>query len=109
MGIDWAGVALERATKLSLNGYLQKNIFEPLGIKNMSMIPSHDMRKKLAHMHARDMEGVIRPRNHLHRQALVIDPDNEAEVKQLLNSGGAGMFAKPQEYTRKSPCASPPL
>ncbi|EAU31610.1 conserved hypothetical protein [Aspergillus terreus NIH2624] len=100
VGIDWAGIALERATGLSLNDYLQKNVLQPLGIKDMSMIPSHDMRRRLAYMNVRNLDGTLRDRDHLLRAPLVIDPDNKAEVGRLFNSGGAGMFAKPQEYCK---------
>lgn len=89
---------MERATGLSLNDYLQKNVLQPLGIKDMSMIPSHDMRRRLAYMNVRNLDATLRDRDHLLRAPLVIDPDNKAEVGRLFNSGGAGMFAKPQEY-----------
>lgn len=94
-------MALERVTGLTLNAYLQKNVFEPLGIENMSMIPSREMRDRLAHMHHRDKDGVLSPRDHLQRPPLVIDPDDAAEVARVFNSGGGGMFAKPQEYARE--------
>jgi len=99
-GIDWAGLVLERATKTTLNAYLQKNVLQPLGLKNMNMIPTREMRERLAYMHSRDKDGVLSPRDHLLRLPLVVDPDDEAEVARVFNSGGAGMFAKPQEYAR---------
>jgi hypothetical protein len=68
----------------------------------MSMFPTKDMRNRLAYMHSRSPDGTIRPRDHLHRLPLVIDPDKEAEARRVFNSGGAGMFAKPQEYCSKS-------
>ena len=71
----------------------------------MSMIPRQEMREKLAHMHHRDKDGVLSPRDHLQRLPLVIDPNDESEVARVFNSGGAGMFAKPQEYARE---LSPP-
>ncbi|KAM0548401.1 hypothetical protein ACHAPJ_009885 [Fusarium lateritium] len=98
VGIDWAGIALERATGQTLNDYLQQHVFQPLGIKNMTMIPGKAMRAKLAHMHQRDPDGTLRPRDHLQRVPLAIDPDNKSEVASIFNSGGAGMFAQPQEY-----------
>ena len=64
----------------------------------MSMIPTEEMRSKLAYMNHRDHDGTLRPRDHLLRAPLVVNLGNEAEVKRLFNSGGAGMFAKPQEY-----------
>lgn len=62
------------------------------------MIPSRDMRRRLAYMNARNADGTLRARDHLLRAPLVVDPDNKAEVERIFNSGGAGMFAKPQEY-----------
>ncbi|CAL5873233.1 uncharacterized protein PFLUO_LOCUS7502 [Penicillium psychrofluorescens] len=100
VGIDWAGIALERATGLTLNAYLQKHVLGPLGIRDMSMIPNRDMRQRLAYMNSRSPDGTLRARDHLLRAPLVVDPDNEAEVARVFNSGGAGMFAKPQEYCK---------
>ncbi|OJJ05771.1 hypothetical protein ASPVEDRAFT_199204 [Aspergillus versicolor CBS 583.65] len=99
VGIDWAGIALERATGLKLNEYLQKNIFQPLGIKDMSMIPNEDMRQRMAYMNHRDGDGKLRHRDHLLRAPLVVDL-NKAEVDRVFNSGGAGMYAKPQDYCK---------
>ncbi|RHZ63446.1 serine hydrolase domain-containing protein [Aspergillus thermomutatus] len=79
VGIDWAGIALERATGLTLNDYLQTHVFSPLGSRTY---------------------GTLRARDHLLRAPLVVDPDNKAEVARVFNSGGAGMFAKPQEYCK---------
>lgn len=67
----------------------------------MSMNPSREMRDRLAHMHHRDKDGVLSPRDHLLRLPLVIDPDDAAEVARVFNSGGGGMFAKPQDYARE--------
>lgn len=68
----------------------------------MSMIPSLDMRRRLAYMNAKNSDGTLRARDHPLRAPLVVDPDNEAEVARILNSGGAGLFAKPQEYCSES-------
>ncbi|EKV12920.1 Beta-lactamase-like protein [Penicillium digitatum] len=100
VGIDWAGIALERATGLRLNDYLHKNIFLPLEIKDMSMIPSHDMRQRLVHMSHRSPDGTLRSRDHILRAPLVVDLENDAEVARVFNSGGGGMFAKPQEFCK---------
>ncbi|KAK8137412.1 hypothetical protein PG984_002905 [Apiospora sp. TS-2023a] len=99
-GIDWAGIALERCTGLSLNAYFQKHLFAPLGIENMSLIPSRGMQSRLAHMHARGKDGTIKARDHLLQPLLEIDPDDEAVTRQIFNSGGGGMFAKPQDYCK---------
>lgn len=103
IGIDWAGIAIERVTGQSLDEYLKEKLFEPLGIKDMSMIPNEGMRSRMAHMHARDHDGSLRPRDHLFRIPLVVDLDNKDEVRQVFNSGGGGMFATPSEYCSLSP------
>ncbi|POR34418.1 Acyltransferase LovD [Tolypocladium paradoxum] len=99
INIDWAGIALERACESSLNRYIQRNILEPLGLANTSMMPTSQMRSKLVYMHARDAKGNLTTREHLLRAPLTIDPSKAAEAT-VCYSGGAGMFAKPQEYCR---------
>lgn len=89
---------MERVSGLTLNDYLQKHILQPLGLVNMSMLPSPELRAKVAYMHAREKDGTLRHRDHLLRIPLVVDHNNKAEVASLFNSGGAGMYAKPQEY-----------
>ncbi|PKS05633.1 hypothetical protein jhhlp_008152 [Lomentospora prolificans] len=98
VNIDWAGIALERVTGMTLNDYLQKNVIQPLGLKDMSMIPNASMKSRLAYMNFRESDGTLRPRDHLHRAPLVVNTEDKAEVARVFNSGGAGMFAKPQEY-----------
>lgn len=99
LGIDWAGIALERATGLTLGEYMRQNIFEPLGIKDMGFLPSKQMKANLAYMHQRTPDGVLHPRDHLNRTPLVV-ADGE-DTSRVFNSGGGGLFARPQEYCSK--------
>ena len=50
INIDWAGIVLERATGSRLNDLIQKGIIEPLGLKNVTMAPTDEMKKNLASM-----------------------------------------------------------
>lgn len=84
---------------MSLNDYMQKNIFQPLGLANISMFPNESMKSRLAHMQFRNTDGSLSPNDHIHRRPLIIKSDAEKEA--CLNSGGAGCFASPQEYCRK--------
>ncbi|KAL8690009.1 MAG: hypothetical protein Q9218_004442, partial [Villophora microphyllina] len=95
VGIDWAGTVIERISGMSLNDYFQKNIFQPLGIKNISFFPSAEMKKNLAHMHQKDANGKIMERDHLLRRPLIVDGD---DIAKTYNSAGAGCFARPAEY-----------
>jgi len=95
INIDWAGTLLERVTHSTLDSYCQKNIYEPLGLKNISMKPNKDMLRNLAYMNYRAPDGKLSGRDHLLRRPLIPDSTHSGS---FLHSGGAGAFAKPQEY-----------
>ncbi|EFQ34604.1 beta-lactamase [Colletotrichum graminicola M1.001] len=98
VNLDWAGIALERVTNTSLNDYIQTNICQPLGLQNVNMFPTPSMKAQLAYMHHRRPDGEIVARDHLLHRPLIVQ--SEEEIRQCFNSGGAGIFAKPQEYGR---------
>ncbi|KAM3551405.1 hypothetical protein ARSEF4850_007884 [Beauveria asiatica] len=98
VGVDWAGIALQRFTGVSLDEYVQTHICKPLGLESVKFVLTPEMKAKVVHMHYRDPSGKLHPRDHLYRQALVVE--TEQEQAKLFNSGGAGLFAKPQEYCR---------
>ncbi|KUI62681.1 Acyltransferase LovD [Cytospora mali] len=98
VSIDWAGVAVERVTGKKLNDYMRVNILQPLGIRNMSMFPTEEMKLKLAYMNHREHDGTLRPRDHLLQRPLLVK--DEEEIARVFNSGGAGMYAQPQEYCK---------
>jgi CubicO group peptidase (beta-lactamase class C family) len=87
-------------TGKTLNDYMHANIFKPLGLDNISMIPTASMRSKMAYMHARQHDGSLRQRDHLQRLPIVVDLEDKAAIGKVFNSGGAGLYAKPQEYAR---------
>lgn len=84
---------------MSLDDYMKASIFEPMGLTNISMFPTAQMKKKLAFMHQRSPDGSLYTRDHPFRLPLIADAE---ERKSCFNSGGAGCFANPQEYCRKS-------
>jgi CubicO group peptidase (beta-lactamase class C family) len=96
-GIDWAGLAVERATGMKLGEVMEKNIFGPLGLERIKMVPTSDMRRDLAGMHQRDEKGQVYEREHLLKRSL--DP---SQAKDVFHSGGAGLFARPKDYLRES-------
>jgi CubicO group peptidase (beta-lactamase class C family) len=99
ISLDWAGIVVERASGMNLNDYFHKNIFEPLGLKDITFLPSEEMKEKLAYMNQRSPEGVLSRRDH--PMLNVLNATTEEEKKSLFFSGGGGLFAKPQDYTRK--------
>lgn len=96
INIDWAGILVERVTGVSLNDYMHQYIFEPLGLKDISMFPTSSMKERLAYMHVRLLDDSLSRYDHILRRPLVVTGDSE--IADCFNSGGAGIFAKPQEY-----------
>jgi CubicO group peptidase (beta-lactamase class C family) len=96
INIDWAGIMVMRVTGMSLNDYFQDHIFKPLGVKNVNMFPTPEMKKNLAYMHQRGADGKLELEDHPNHRALVVE--TEEDIKVTFNSGGAGCFAQPSEY-----------
>ena len=99
VSIDWAGICVERVSGMRLGDYFQKNIVEPLGLKNVNMIPTAEMKSRLAYMNTK-VNGTMLPRDHLHRAAIVANPE---EQTKLFHSAGAGLFAPPTEFCSAFP------
>jgi len=96
--IDWAGLVLERCTGMKLNDYMHKNVFEPLGLKYISMFPDKQMKQNLARMHQRLPDGTVYERDHLYRRPLMAETKEEKD--RIFNSGGGGCFARPTDYVQ---------
>ena len=89
---------IERVTKMSLNDYFHKYIFEPLGIKNISIFPTRHMKDNLVRMHRRAPDGTLKPCPQVLRRNLLAESADQ--ISQVFNSAGGGLFAAPAEYCR---------
>jgi len=98
VNIDWAGELIMRASGLSLNDYFYQHIFQPLGIKDISMFPSVDMKARLAYVNQRSPDGKLSLREGGHPFKRALKVQDEGDIKATYNSGGAGCFAVPYEY-----------
>lgn len=77
INIDWAGIVLERATGQGLNDWMQEKIMQPLGIKNVNMLPTEEMKKNLAYMHQRWPGGAeAEERDHMYREPIIANTDD---------------------------------
>ncbi|KAH7016671.1 beta-lactamase/transpeptidase-like protein [Ilyonectria destructans] len=97
INIDWAGILVERVSGLKLNGYFQKHIFEPLGLKHINMVPTSEMKQNLASMHQRS-NGTNSERDHPLYRPLMAETAEERD--NLFNSGGGGCFARPTDFVQ---------
>jgi CubicO group peptidase (beta-lactamase class C family) len=103
VGIDWANWAVERVTKISVENYMEKHIWGPLGIKSMTFHPKTKpaCMEKLTDMSARS--GGVNP-------LFGIPADPEGKVEYTANrvwnleadgiSAGAGGYGSVLEYQK---------
>ncbi|KAF2652332.1 beta-lactamase/transpeptidase-like protein [Lophiostoma macrostomum CBS 122681] len=94
-GIDFAGLLIERVTKLSLEDYMRANIWEPLGIKDMTFHLSQrpDLAQRMADMSKRASDG---------GKAVFTDERQSYHNEKMEESedcfGGHGIMTSPEEY-----------
>lgn len=91
--MDWVGMVVERVSGMRLNEYMQRNIFEPLGIQDLSMVPPESMRRRLVGIWHRGKDG------HLSRRAFPLSSSISGAVPtEIFHSGGAGLYGSIREF-----------
>lgn len=90
-GSDWTGKLIETATGLSLDSFMQKKIWDPLGIKDITFWPKKrpDMQNRLAKISTLNEKG----------EPPAVDAEGYdflAGVTDCL--GGGGAFASAKDY-----------
>ncbi|KAA6409412.1 MAG: hypothetical protein FRX48_06965 [Lasallia pustulata] len=93
VNIDWVGVFIERITGQSLGAYFREHIFNPLGIHNTAFVTQGEMRQKLAGMHSRSEDGVVRGIPHPYKPART-----EMAEAETFHSGGGGLLSNAPDY-----------
>ena len=95
--IDYAGLLIERATGLTLEEYMRKNLWEPLGIKDMTFKISSrpDMKARMADMSERDEQsGKVK---YTGSTAWYSNADG-SDLEDCM--GGQGVFTSAEEYIK---------
>jgi CubicO group peptidase (beta-lactamase class C family) len=92
INIDWVGKAVEAASGETLDAYLRKNIFEPLGMSSTSFKLSDGQRERLSGMHARGEDGKL--------AAMPFEIPQEPE----FHMGGGGLYGTVQDYLKFVHC-----
>lgn len=95
-GIDFAGLMVERVTGMSLEAYMKKNLWDPLGIRDVTFHLSSrpDMQARFADMSRRSEDGKV-----VHADGLMVYVDeNGNEFEECI--GGHGSFTTAEEYIK---------
>lgn len=94
---DYAGLLVERVTGQTLENYMRTNIWDPLGIKDMTfhLASRPDMKERMADMSVRDpATGKVR-----HTDTRM--PYLDGEGKECSDDfGGQGVFTSAEEYLK---------
>ena len=88
INIDWVGRMVERVSGLKLGEYLQRNLFEPLGMNDTAFRITPSMRSRLAKIHQRNDD------DSLTAGELEIEQSPENEM------GGGGLYGTAGDYLR---------
>jgi len=92
INIDWVGKAVEAASGETLDVFLRKNIFEPLGMNSTSFKLGDGQRARLSGMHARGEDGKL--------AAMPFEIPQEPE----FHMGGGGLYGTVQDYLKYVRC-----
>ncbi|KAF2425567.1 beta-lactamase/transpeptidase-like protein [Tothia fuscella] len=92
-GIDWAGIMVSRVTGKSLEGFMQENIFKPLGMSSTTFYPERypKIADRLANMAVRD------------EKTGKLDKNAGNPLKAYMNvreGGGGGCFSTANDYMK---------
>jgi methyl acetate hydrolase len=87
-GIDFTGKLVENISGLTLEQYFQKNIFEPLGMKDTSFILAPEKFDRLVSTYARQADGTLRE-----------NPRRQPVPPKEFNGGG-GLFSTCGDYLK---------
>jgi CubicO group peptidase (beta-lactamase class C family) len=87
-GIDFAGKLVEALSGLTLEQYLQKNIFEPLGMKDTSYILPREKFDRLVSAYRRQPDGALK------------QDERRLPTPPREYNGGGGLFSTCGDYVR---------
>jgi CubicO group peptidase (beta-lactamase class C family) len=88
IGIDWAGIILERVTKSRLGDYFTEHLLEPLGMIDTSFACTPDMLERKASLHLRTPDSSF--------MSFQMPSAGTSE----FDSGGGGLFSTMSDYSR---------
>jgi methyl acetate hydrolase len=87
-GIDWTGKIVEKVSGLTLEQYFQRNILEPLGMKDTTFVFPESKFDRLASSYRRQSDGTL-------KEEAITMPLPPKEY-----NGGGGLFSTAPDYLR---------
>jgi len=94
IGINLAGAAVERVAGIPFEEFLEKRLFEPLGMKETTFFPNADQRDRLATTYSWDKEQSKLVPSHTGYMTFPLDG------KYRFAEPGGGLFSTPNNLTK---------
>jgi len=88
-GINAAGRIVEVVSGMSFDDFLQKRLFDPLGMKDTTFYPTDEQRKRLATAYAKKKET---------GELEMVPPRADFGTKDRPPQGNGGLFSTPRDY-----------
>ena len=90
-GINAAGRIVEVVSGMSFDAFLQKRLFDPLGMKNTTFYPTSEQRGRLATAYAKNKDsGMLEP----------VPPRAEFGSRERPPQGNGGLYSTAVDYAR---------
>jgi CubicO group peptidase (beta-lactamase class C family) len=78
-----------------MDDYMREHIFQPLGLKNITMYPNRSMQERIVKMNMRSQDGTLNETEHYMPAATVLKTKSEKD--EDFQNGAAGCFAQPTD------------
>jgi CubicO group peptidase (beta-lactamase class C family) len=90
-GINLAGRIVEVVSGLSLDAFLQKRLFDPLGMRDTTFYPTEAQKTRFVTAYAKDKDsGALSP----------VPPRDDFGSRDRPPQGNGGLFSTPNDYAR---------
>lgn len=92
LGLDWAGILIERVTGQSLDDYFQEHIFKPINVKTLTFAPT-----------PKHYDNLQTPTTRDENEKLFAFPGARETAPEKIKgqaSGGAGLYGTAKDYLR---------
>jgi CubicO group peptidase (beta-lactamase class C family) len=89
-GINAAARIVEVVSGMTFDAFLQKRLFDPLGMKNTTFYPTAEQRERLATAYAKNKDGSLEP----------VPPRADFGTRNRPPQGNGGLFSTGPDYAR---------
>lgn len=99
--MEWVSLMVEAASGERMEDYAKTHIFDPLGLKDLTMFPNKDMKARLSKMNHRSLKDG-RLQEGIHWMQYALDMSTKQERESTWQNGGGNFFSSPADFCGKA-------